>query len=234
MTRNVLITGATKGIGLATSKILAEQGYRVIGIARNIKDVKFPGVLFECDLGDREQTSQVIERIKEEFKLYAIVNNVGIALPQPLGQINLNDLDQVYDLNVRSAVQITQAFMDDIEQGHLERIVNISSRAFLGLKDRSSYAAAKSALIGLTRTWALELAKFEVTVNAIAPGGVETELFRKTRPVGSLEEAKVIEDIPLKRIGKPREIASAIAFLLSEDSGFITGQTICIDGGASL
>jgi 3-oxoacyl-[acyl-carrier protein] reductase len=95
-------------------------------------------------------------------------------------------------------------------------------------------AAAKSALIGCTRTWALELAPFSITVNAIAPGPIETELFRKTRKKGSPEEKAILNTIPLRRIGLPREIAATIEFLLSEDAGFITGQTICVDGGGSL
>jgi NAD(P)-dependent dehydrogenase (short-subunit alcohol dehydrogenase family) len=114
------------------------------------------------------------------------------------------------------------------------RIINISSRASLGSKGLSSYSAAKCALIGLTRSWALELAEFNIAVNAIAPGFIETDLFRKQYPVGSAKYSNAIECTPLKRIGRPEEIAEAITFLLSENSGFITGQTLYIDGGRSL
>jgi NAD(P)-dependent dehydrogenase (short-subunit alcohol dehydrogenase family) len=231
--KTVLITGATKGIGLATSLLLSRNGYNVIGIARH-PDKDFPGTLFLCDLSHEKQTAEIIQAIASSCFVDAIVNNVGISSPEPLGKIDLNALRTVYELNVRSAVQITQAFIESMQKKKWGRIVNISSRAIFGIKDRTSYSAAKSALIGCTRTWALELALSGITVNAVAPGPIETELFRKTRPVGSLEEKKVLESIPLGRLGRPQEIAATIAFLLSEDAAFITGQTICVDGGGSL
>jgi len=114
------------------------------------------------------------------------------------------------------------------------RIVNVSSRVIHGGHERTSYAAAKSALIGCTRTWALELAEYGVTVNAVAPGPIETELFRVAQPAGSDAEKRAVASIPMKRLGTPAEVAAAIAFLLSDDAGFITGQVLGIDGGGSL
>lgn len=233
MKKTVLITGATKGIGLATSIQLADAGYLVIGIAREASG-SFPGTLFSCDLSDADQTEKILDTIKSRHSIDAIVNNVGVAHPQPLGSISLSVLQAVFDLNVRAAVQVTQAFIEKMKENKWGRIVNISSRAILGFVDRTSYSAAKSALIGCTRTWALELAPFGITVNSVAPGPTETELFRKQRKVGSKEERETIASIPIGRIGQPREIAAAIAFLLSEDAGFITGQTLHVDGGASL
>lgn len=233
MNKIVLISGATKAIGLATSIRLNKSGWQVIGIARNeMQD--FPGKLFTSDLADIKRTEDTLNQISTAYQIGAIVNNVGIALPQSLGKIDLNSLQSVYDLNVRTAVQITQAFVDSMKQRQWGRVINISSRAVFGTKDRTSYAAAKSALIGCTRTWALELAPFNITVNAVAPGPIETELFRKTRPMGSDAEKEVLAGIPLNRVGKPEEIAAAIEFLLGEDAGFITGQTLCIDGGGSI
>lgn len=236
MSNSVLITGASKGIGLATSMHLANNGYKVVGIARSkMADNNFPGDLFLCDLASEVDTATVILKIRQQHKISAIINNVGIASPQALGQIDLNTLTNVYQLNVRAAVQITQGFLSDLKEfASHGRVINISSRAIFGVKDRSSYAAAKSALIGLTRTWALELAEFGVTVNAVSPGPVETELFRKTRPVGSQQERDVLAKIPLARLGKPEEIAATIAFLLSDGAAFITGQNICVDGGGAL
>lgn len=232
--RTVLISGASKGIGLAISQRLAAKGYQVIGIARNNPDITYPGIFFACDLNNGEETNTVLKSIREKHSVDIIINNVGITLPQPLGKIDLTSLHNVYDLNVRTTVQITQMFIDMMINKHWGRIINISSRAIFGVKNRSSYAAAKCALIGLTKTWALELAESGVTVNAVAPGPTETALFRQARPIGSAAEKETLANIPMNRFGKPDEIAAGIEFLISDDAGFITGQTLCIDGGASL
>lgn len=229
-----LITGASKGIGLAISQKLAAKGCTVIGIARHKPDASYPGHFFACDLSNAEETKHVLDTIKQSYRINVIVNNVGIALPQPLGKVDLSSLQAVYDLNVRTAVQITQAFIEDMKADRWGRVINISSRAILGSKDRSSYSAAKSALIGLTHTWALELAPFGITVNAIAPGPVETELFREARPAGSDAEKAMLATVPMNRLGTPEEIAIGAEFLAADEAGFITGQTIFIDGGASL
>jgi NAD(P)-dependent dehydrogenase (short-subunit alcohol dehydrogenase family) len=229
-----LITGASKGIGLAISQKLAVKGCTVIGIARHKPNSSYPGHFFACDLSNAEETNHVLDTIKQSYRVNVIVNNVGIALPQPLGKVDLTSLQAVYDLNVRTAVQITQAFIEDMKADRWGRVINISSRAILGSKDRSSYSAAKSALIGLTHTWALELAPFGITVNAIAPGPVETELFREARPVGSDAEKAMLATVPMNRLGTPEEIAIGAEFLAADEAGYITGQTIFIDGGASL
>lgn len=232
--RTVLITGASKGIGLATARRLAQRGDTVLGIARSGPDGGFPGVFHRCDLADAEATDRVLADIAAEHRVDAVVNNVGVAAPEPLGEVRLESLWSVYDLNVRAAVQVTQAFVGGMRERGWGRIVNVTSRSVYGARRRSSYAAAKSALVGLTRTWALELATDGVTVNAVAPGPVETELFRASHPVGSEEEARVVRSIPAGRLGRPEEVAAAIAFLLGEEAGFITGQMLGVDGGGSI
>ncbi|MBP9742533.1 MAG: SDR family oxidoreductase [Burkholderiales bacterium] len=235
MVKSVLVTGASRGIGLAISNLLAASGYHVIGIARNSGSEPFPGTFFNCDLANIAATQTVLDEINRQFSdLCLIVNNVGIVRAQALGEIDFSSLNAVLDLNVRSAVQITQAFVTAMKAKQYGRIINITSRAILGAKNLSSYSASKSALLGLTRTWAIELAPFKITVNAVAPGPVETTMFRERRPVGSKEEAETLATIPLGRIGKPEEIAATVKFLLSDGAGFITGQNICVDGGSSL
>ena len=157
MKKTVLITGATKGIGLATSERLASNGWQILGIARGAVD-DFPGELFLCDLSDREATQKILDEITKSHSIDAIVNNIGIASPQPLGEVDLTALDKVYELNVRTALQTVQQFLPHMKQQQWGRIVNVVSGAIFGVKDRTSYSAAKSALVGFTKTWALELA----------------------------------------------------------------------------
>lgn len=232
--KTVVITGASKGIGLATSHRLAGAGYQVIGIARSKPQDHFPGEFFTCDLSNQKETDEMIKTLLESFQIDALINNVGAGGPQPLGSIDLNILHSLYDINVRTAVQMTQGLIEWMKKRRWGRVVNLSSRAIFGVPSRTSYAAAKSAIIGCTRVWALELAPFGITVNAVAPGPVETPAFREIRPIGSKEEKELLDQIPMGRVGKPNEVAAAIEFLLSEDASFITGQTLCIDGGGSL
>ncbi len=234
MTRHVLVTGATRGIGLATVQWLKERNYHVVGIAREVPRSSFPGSLFVCDVNDFEQTQHIFDKIAKEFPIDVVVNNVGTNIPQPLGQIDFEVYQMIMNVNLRCAIQAAQVFSQGMKGRNWGRIVNIASRAIFGSVNRTVYSAAKSALVGCTRTWALELASSGITVNAVSPGPIETELFRKTRPKGGPEEKEVLAEIPMKRLGHPSEVAALIGFLLSEEAGYITGQTICIDGGGSL
>lgn len=230
----VLVTGATKGIGWAITRRLADQGCHVVGLARHTQDIDFPGYLYSCDLANAGETEETLRVIREKYPVDAVVNNVGMVAPQPLGAVELSSLYGVLDLNVRVAVQVVQTFLESMKARREGRIVNICSRAARGALERTSYSAAKSALIGCTRTWALELAEYGITVNAVSPGPIETELFRANHPVGSEPEARALASIPMKRLGQPADVAAAVVFLLGDEAGYITGQVLGVDGGGSL
>ena len=230
----VLVTGATKGIGWAITRRLSDAGAHVIGIARQVSDIDFPGFLYQCDLLDAGHTEEMLRMIREKYPVDAVVNNAGAVIPENLGEVNLSSLYQVYEVNLRAAVQVTQAFVESMKVRREGRIINIASRAAGGKAGRTSYAAAKAGLIGCTRTWALELAEYGITVNAVSPGPIETELFRKAQPAGSEEEKALLARIPMHRLGRSEEVAAAVAFLLSDEAAFITGQNLGVDGGASL
>jgi 3-oxoacyl-[acyl-carrier protein] reductase len=231
--RRVLITGASKGIGWAVADRLAAAGHTPIGLARSRPD-DFPGEFYEVDLADRAATAEVLNRIVASGKIDAVVNNAGLARFARIGSIDLDDLFATYDLNVRAAVQVVQAVLPGMLAAGWGRIVNVSSLTTLGVPERTPYAASKAALDAATRIWAGELAQTGITVNAVAPGPVETEMFRERSPMGSEREGLLLEKIPLRRVGTPREIAHAICALLDEDAGYITGQIIRADGGGSI
>jgi 3-oxoacyl-[acyl-carrier protein] reductase len=231
--RRVLITGASKGIGRAVADRLAAAGHTPIGLARS-RPEDFPGEFYEVDLADRAATAEVLDRIVASGKIDAVVNNAGIARFARIGSIDFDDLFTTYDLNVRAPVQVVQAVLPGMLAAGWGRIVNVTSLTTLGTPERTPYAASKAALEAATRIWAGELAQTGITVNAVAPGPVETELFRERSPIGSEREARFLDKVPLRRVGTPREIAHAICALLDEDAGYITGQIIRADGGGSI
>jgi 3-oxoacyl-[acyl-carrier protein] reductase len=233
MTRAIVITGASKGIGLAAAKRLAPLGWHVIGTARRAP-AEFPGEFVEVDLADVDATAGLAQSLAARGDVLGIVNNIGLTAHEKFGEIAWSNFARVADLNLRPALQLTQALLPAMRAAKFGRIVNVTSLVTRGLAWRSSYAAAKSSMESLTRSMAIELAATGITANAVAPGPTETELFRENSPPGSEGEKRFLSIIPMGRFGKPDEIAAAIAFLASDDAGFITGQSLFVDGGSSL
>ena len=232
-TRRVLITGASKGIGRAVADRLAAEGHEPIGLARTAP-TDFPGQFHEVDLSDRAATATTLDKIVAAGRVDAVVNNVGLARFGRIGSIDLDELSTTYDMNVRTAVQVVQAVLPGMVEAGWGRIVNVTSLTTLGVAERTPYAGSKAALETDTRIWAGELASSGITVNAVAPGPIETEMFRERSPAGSEREARLLDVIPLHRLGTPAEIAHVICMLLHEDAGYITGQIVRVDGGGSI
>ena len=232
-TRTILVTGASRGIGRALSDRLANNGHVVVGVARG-RDPTFPGELVPIDFGDDDAAADALQALTKRYSFDGVVNNVGMAKLHRLGEINLSDVEEMLRLNIHSAILTTQSVLPSFMESRWGRIVNVTSLVTIGTALRSGYAAAKAALNSLTRTWAMELAETGITVNAVAPGPTETEMFRRNTPAGSEAEARFLSTIPMRRLGKPEEIAAAIAFFLSEEASYITGQVLFADGGGSV
>jgi len=232
--RRFLITGASKGIGLATARHLAERGDIPVGLARTTPE-DFPGEFISVDLADRDATAAAIDAALAGGPLDGVLNNVGIVRPQMVGEIDIADFEAVFDVTVRSTIQTVQALMPGMIERGWGRIVNISSVVALGgVPGRSSYGAAKATMEHLTRIWGAELAPHGITVNDVAPGPVATDLFREGNPVGSPCEARYLSMVPMGTLGTVDDIAAAVCFFMSDAAGWITGQTLRVDGGASI
>ncbi len=231
-----LITGATQGIGLATATMLTAAGHTVIGIARHPRS-EFTGPFFAADLADRDMTAAVLAEVTARYAVDGIVNCAGLNIPELLGEVDLDNLSKVLEVNIRATVQCTQAVLPGMVARGYGRIVNLSSRGALGRPKRTSYGAAKAGIIGMTRTWALELADKGITANVVSPGPTETDMFRRnnlTGPEAEENRRHFLADVPMGRFGTPDEIAAAITFFLDRRASFVTGQVLQVCGGSSI
>lgn len=233
--KHVLVTGASKGIGRAICERLVADGYRVTGVART-RPAELPqGMAFHSlDLADNQAVAQFLAEQLQEQSFYGLVNNVGLVHSGALETVNSQDLYQAVQLNIEVAIRFTQALAPAMKAQKQGRVLNIASRAALGKQDRTIYSMTKAGMIGMTRTWALELARHGVTVNAIAPGPIETEFFAQVNQAGDERTQALLAGIPLGRMGKPEEVAHAVAYFLDERCGFVTGQTHFVCGGITI
>ena len=230
-----VVTGGSTGIGWSICQHLLERGHEVISLARRPppeRHARLTGI--EVDLTDRAATAAVARDLAARHAVSIFVHNAGIIKPSLLPEVQLTDLDQLLELHLGSAIQLTQAFLPAMRAAGFGRIVLLSSRAALGLATRTSYSATKAGMLGMARTSALELGASGITVNVVAPGPIRTDMFYDLVDKGSEKEKQIAASIPVRRLGESADVARAVCFFTERGSGFITGQVLYVCGGASV
>ena len=231
----VLITGASQGIGRAIATRAIQDGYRVINLDKKAPKSLLEGETYHSvDLMDPQAIEELIPKITKQEPILRLVNNAGFIRPGALENTTLDDFEAVMALNLRAPMLLAQQLLPHMRQAKFGRIVSIASRAALGKEGRTVYAASKAGLVGMTKTWALEMAKLGITVNAIGPGPIATELFTSGNPPDDPKTIKIIQNIPVQRMGQPEDVAHAVASLLDDRAGFITGQIHFVCGGMTV
>lgn len=230
----IVVTGGSKGIGSAICENLANSGANVYSLSRSIPDDKISNVKYlKCDVSIFDEVQNVISEIhKQAGKIDALVNNAGITKDNLLMRMSEADWDSVIDINLKSAFNTSKACSKIMMSQRYGKIINIGSIVgTTGNAGQSNYSASKSGLVGFTKSLAKELASRNILVNLIAPGYVITEM------TGKLSEEQLnafLNNIPLKRGASGEELAKVIAFFISEDSNYITGQVLHVDGGLAM
>lgn len=224
----VLITGGSKGIGAAIAQRCWQDGYQPI-----ILDLVGDDAI-HCDLADSDSTRRALKKALKGGPITRSVNNVGAVFPHAVSDQTMEEFDAAIALNLRSAFICAQALLPGMREAGFGRIVSMSSRAALGKELRTVYAATKAALQGMTRTWALEEGGHGITVNAVGPGPIATDLFTNSNPEGSPKTYDIVNKVPVARMGTPDDVAHAVSYLLDARSGFVTGQTLYVCGGMTV
>lgn len=240
ITQIAIVTGAAQGIGRAIARRLVGDGYFIV-----IADIEEEAGkktaasigqqqchFIECDVGDDQSVSHLYDQIQQlESKLTVLINNAGIIRDNVIWKMSVSEFDEVIRVNLKGTWLMCREAAKIMRENRRGRIVNIASRAWLGNPGQTNYSASKAGIVGLTRALALELAKYQVTVNAVAPGLIDTDL---TRNLPDHVREKLINAQPTKSMGTAEDIAEAVSFLVSEKAAFITGQVYHVDGGKSI
>jgi NAD(P)-dependent dehydrogenase (short-subunit alcohol dehydrogenase family) len=235
-----IVTGAGNGIGKAISQRLATDGFFVwlIDIDKSSGEIaaeeigKDNAAFYLADISDEKQVVELFQDIeKKHERIDVLVNNAGIIRDNMIWNMDAADFDLVIKVNLKGVWLMCREAAKKMKQQNAGRIINISSRAWMGNIGQTNYSASKAGVIGLTRSLALELGKYNISVNAVAPGLIDTPLTQKIKKE-VLE--KLIQAQPTKTMGKPEDIANTVSFLVSEKTNFITGQTFYVDGGKSI
>lgn len=237
--RVAIITGGSAGIGKAIAKKFLQEGAKVIicdivdeKLNKAEEELSPVGILrtYHANIADKEQVSDMIGRVLEEFgKIDILINNAGITKDAQFYKMTEEQFDQVIQVNLKGNFNMTKAVLPNMMENKYGKIVHLASvSAFNGNFGQSNYAASKAAIMGMTRVQGKELGKYGISVNAIAPGSIMTDMYNAVPE--EVKQAKLAK-IPLRRYGDPTEVASLALFLASDESSYITSQTIVIDGG---
>lgn len=238
-----IVTGASQGLGLAVAIELARNGARVACVARSaeklaqtvakIKEIGGDAEAFPCDVKDGEAVTKLVDQVAEQWgggRLDILVNNAGITRDTLIPRMSDAEWDDVLDTNLRGAFLFTRAAVKHMMSRRYGRIINMASiSGLIGNAGQANYSASKAGLIGFTRTVSKEFAKRKITVNAVAPGFIESEMTAKLPP--DLLKAKVKDVVPANRLGTPEDVAACVLFLASGAASYVTGQTLVVDGG---
>jgi len=235
-TNRVVLTGGSSGIGLATAQAFLDAGYEVISIARRDCPLVSPRLTsISVDLTDAAATREAILSVATSSPATTLVHCAGAIREKPIEDATLIDLTELANLHLGAALSLVQANLAAMKRARYGRIVLISSRAVLGLAKRTVYSATKAGMLGLARTWALELAAHGITVNVVAPGPIaETEMFEEIIPAASAKMEAAAKQVPVGRFGTPQDVARAVTFFTDPKASFVTGQTLFVCGGTSV
>jgi 3-oxoacyl-[acyl-carrier protein] reductase len=238
--RTAVVTGGTRGIGLAIARALAEDGASVVvsgrdaarleSVVSELEGLGAAAVGVAADQSKREDCDRLVDAAKERFgRIDVLVNNAGITRDQLLVRMKDDEWDQVMDTNLRGVFLMTRAVAKSMMRQKSGRIVNITSTAgAMGNPGQVNYSAAKAGVIGFTKAAARELAHWNILVNAVAPGLIETDM---TAGLPGAAREALLQQVPLKRIGAAREVAEVVRFLAGDGAAYVTGQTIHVNGG---